>query len=118
MEHPERHREKHQKFDQRTIDVKINATKRTITLRGDLSGTYETKMRLSQALADAPRGINWTIDADEIRFDEAGVAAWAEYVHLLLMDSALTYLPSQLGTILYFDDGLVYRHPRSHFEGV
>jgi hypothetical protein len=118
MEHREQQRQKQQMFDAVALEINVSVSNQTITLRGDLSGSYESKMRLSQALTSASGKPNWTINADDIRLDEAGVAAWAEYVHLLLMDSTLTYLPSQLGTILYFDDGLVYRHSRSHFQGV
>jgi hypothetical protein len=117
--HYDGHKEtKQQKFDQAPLEIRVTETQQRITLNGDLSGSYETKMRLSQALTEASGKPSWTIDSDNIRVDEGGVEAWAEYVHLLLMDSALTYLPSQLSTILQFDGGVVYKHPRSHFEDV
>jgi hypothetical protein len=98
------------------LHVAINREKHLIKLRGDLTGSYDAKINLSTELIKAAGEPKWTIDADEIRFDEGGVQAWAEYVQHLLVNSELKYLPSALAAVLRFDGQIVYKHERSTFE--
>jgi hypothetical protein len=98
------------------LEISIDFVEAVIRLHGDLTGSYEAKLSLSQELTKAAGKARWIVDAADIRVDESGVEAWAEYVQLLLMHSKLTYRPSQLASILRFDDGLVYNHQYSEFE--
>jgi hypothetical protein len=93
--------------------VRVEETDGVISLSGDLTGTNDVRLKLSQALEPAARRTEWRVEAGDARVVPEGVEAWLEATRAYLQTCVLSYGPSQLAMILQFDS--TYQHPRSSF---
>ena len=100
-------------MNRNTHILKISAEKGKLIVTGDLDGSYEANRVLRNALDKARKsGAEWVIDAAEMRLTTDGECAWVSAVHEFLSTCRLRYLPSQLATVLEYDDDYKHAHTR------
>lgn len=95
--------------------IEVRASEKKIILTGDLEPTVEVRNQCIKALQGiSAASPDWSIDASMARLPSGGVEMWIELVRDHLLQSGLTYHPSQLSLCLQFDDE--YAHPKTTFE--
>jgi hypothetical protein len=100
-----------ERSDENTFEMLLQGNR--IVVRGDLDDSARVLMTCRGILERIPKFSSLIIEANEARIVPEGVTTWIEAVEQFLMGCELTYEPSQLGTILQFDDR--YPHPRSRY---
>ena len=86
-----------------------------LVLKGDMDDSPEVSVRCREVLEKIPRSSHVVVDASEISLISEGVRTWVEAVETFLMESYITYAPSQLACILKYSDSDHYKHPASEF---
>jgi len=87
------------------LDIRVDGSK--IVLSGDLDNTPQARNALSQVIPLLRARHEWIVDADDVSVVPEGVTLWIHFSQENLARVGVSYLPSQLSTILQYDDRYV-----------